>query len=146
MPGSQNCSTNSHGKSREGVFRVFDAWCLFGNWTYQNRHVVEFCVITLTVTVACRTGGIFCVFWANGGERGARVAREGRSDFFSAPLLSRNSHFALASRSPCSRLYSPRIRKKFRLFCRLVTVSSRQNARQSKSSNHSPEFLDLLKI
>ena len=39
-----------------------------------------------------------------GGEREARVAREGKS----APLLARNSRFALASRSPRFRLYSPK--------------------------------------
>ena len=41
-----------------------------------------------------------------GGEREARVAREGKS----APLLARNSRFALASRSPRFRLYSPKCR------------------------------------
>ena len=60
-----------------------------------------------------------------GGERKARVAHEGRSvkifaGFFSAPLLARNSRFALASRLPRFCLYSPKICKKFRLFCRLI--------------------------
>ena len=40
---------------------------------------------------------------------------------FRAPLLARNSRFALASRSPRFRLYSPKIRKKFRLFCTEAT-------------------------
>ena len=45
-----------------------------------------------------------------------------RRDFFSALLLARNSRFALASRSPRFGLYSSKIRKKFRLFCRLEKI------------------------
>ena len=70
-----------------------------------------------TSYVACRTGVIFCVFQANigrkPGERDARVAREGR----------RQKKVPRISRFPCFRLCSPKIRQKFRLFCKLVRVS-----------------------
>ena len=93
----------------------------------------------VTMVITCRTGVIFCVFQGAGeqrrkarrarGEREARVACEGRiarnsrfasprfrlcSPFFSDPPLARNS------RSPRFRLCSPEIRKKLRLFCRLL--------------------------
>ena len=71
-------------------------------------------VIT-TVFLTLWLGGHWGCVW--GRKSLNRSMRTG--EIFSAPLLARNSRFALASRSSCARLFSPKIRKKLRLFCRL---------------------------
>ena len=72
------------------------------------------CAVVLGKALACKT----CVTFLriSGEQRRKRAEREARVDCEgrSAPLLTRSS------RSPRFRLFSPEIRKKLRLFCRLA--------------------------
>ena len=82
-------------------------------YIYWNHLKLEFHVTTKT-QLARRTGEIFCVFW-----RTEAKVRRARSARVACEAGSANSHAIRTSRSPRFRLWSPELRKKLRLFCRL---------------------------
>ena len=83
--------------------------------------------------------------------RAAAKETRGQAGFFSDPPLARNSRFALTTRSPRFRLCSPEIRKKSRLFCRLLfPMHHRQSIGNINNKNNNAWmisiFIDRIKV